>query len=390
MEQEQQSSAALSAAEENAGPLEAFRVGFLDPGVPILLVAMLVAFASLAWFDAAAVWHVAENAPLNRLLRHQHDDAVKIVHRVGEVRRSNSTNPWIYVLGGSSMREAVTSEADFERLMSEEHGQVVQVAVLASAFRSFAQCAAVIESLPSESGIVVLGVNFSRFAWDEKKARAQLSGDPLLLKSTWFDIDSFGPRPHDDDASLALKLNRAMFGWNSLQPGMARYMKDFWQLNHDRLFAFSLPDRQYDQHRYTMTKRRSSPEKKAKSLQNWQTRRATAMEKNLAFNLSMLKTLLMQSKAKGLPIVVVEQTLDHGTIQQSLNDVMTRYKTPLADLTRQLGVPYLDFESEIGLESDDFGDLAHLSDRPGRLRYMRALGSELSSLAPQLLTAANR
>lgn len=350
---------------------------------------MVFALAGLVTLEWLVSTHGFGQLPLDRLLRHQHDDAVKIAHRIGEVRRVNAGKPKLYVLGGSSMREAITSEIEFSEMLTKKHGMTFEVALLSSAFRSFVQCTAVIENLPEASGIVVLGVNFSRFAWDARRSGRQLAGDPFLLKTRSFNDIEFSALHVDETASLIGEINRAIFGVNSLLPGIATYLNDYWLLNRDDLVTGRLPRREYVQHRYSMTNRRSSPEKKRKALNSWLTKRAVSMDDNIDLNFSLLRQLLKAARMKRLPVVIVEQTLDHESIGVALDSVQRKYKARLKQLARENLVTYFDFESTLELSKQDFGDLAHLSAAPGRRKFMVALSRHLAGVVPRILNAPN-
>lgn len=364
--------------------LRAFGAGLLDPAPAILLAAALCAFLGLRIEEAAVANMVFDNWPLGAIVRHKHDDAIFIASQVAKVNSDQVTKSNLYILGGSSMREAITSDEELEHILFKSHDLDLDVYTLASAFRTFSQCAAILENIPDGSGIAVLGINFSRFAWTIERSRRQLNGAPLLLKNSWVTDDLYRRYGALPDTDFRQAMAELAFGRNTLMPAIAQYVGDYWTLNYRTLLAGRMPQREYESHRYTRTARRMTPEKKQKSLQHWQKNRVRKFYENVELNLAILRQLIESAKQKRIPILLVEQTLDHESIGDTLAPMMARYKPAIRKLVEDTTVVYADFEASLNLGADAFGDLAHLSAAPARLRFMRALAEQVATLHDSL------
>ena len=78
-------------------------------------------------------------------------------------------------------------------------------------------------------------------------------------------------------------------------------------------------------------------------------------------------------------MVIVELPWNREVIGGEFETAMAAYQAPTRAIAAEYGVPYLDFNEELAIPSEDFLDLSHL--RPeGRVVWQAELARQLAAL----------
>ena len=93
----------------------------------------------------------------------------------------------------------------------------------------------------------------------------------------------------------------------------------------------------------------------------------------------MLDGLIAEGQQRGLDMVIVELPWNRDVIGDAFDGAMAAYKAPTTAIAEKYDVPYLDFNAELAIPSEDFLDLSHL--RPeGRAIWQAELARRLALL----------
>jgi hypothetical protein len=268
------------------------------------LLALLAALGALCAAPprAAAVFHA--------------DDDWRHVQTVLEAleRRAGST-PIVYLLGGSSAREALTNEPEWRAQIAAFGGGSVRAYNFGSASQSYAQGITVVQRSPDLPTIVLIGVNVGRYTPPYPEAAA-------------------APPPPSAAAT----------------PG-------------GRTF--------YDSHRFHVGHQLSDAAKSA-LVSKWLRERYPVFKARYSHHAALLHDLVAACQARGFYPVIVELPLNLPIVGHAWDAPRHKYRAACRAVAEKYGIGYVDFIADIGLASGDFVDLAHLVE-PGRAKYQRRL-----------------
>ena len=136
-----------------------------------------------ALFTSGAFTHLRERLQL-RTVR---DDFVQDSYVIGRLKIDPPNHLPVYVMGGSTTREAFVSEGSFAGALRRASGVPVHVYVLSNQNQTFGQSLAMVDNLPAGRGVVAIGINNNRFHFTPAQVALQARGLPLLLASPTLD-----------------------------------------------------------------------------------------------------------------------------------------------------------------------------------------------------------
>jgi hypothetical protein len=352
--------------EVDAAPARGRRASFLrglaaDTPVVMVVAALLLvpALLGLQAVFAGGGWTAV---PLERWLRKPSDDWVYVSWTVGHNRRQPPELPSVYLLGGSSARESIVSEASLARRVERYGGPRIAVFNLGSMNQNFAQSLAVADSVPDTPALLLIGVNPGRFTPTREVNEMQAVGRELLLDSGFL---RRYVRSTSDEYARAY----------TILPGVFSYLTSYTQEHAADLLSGRFAALGYRQHRYTLKRQRSLEQKEALVVR-WNTRRAPVFEENLEYNLTMLEQLLRRARERGVDVALLELPYNQDVIGSDFDWVRAAYQPEVRRLADAFGVPYVDFVRELPLADRDFHDLSHLVE-PGREIWEQRLAEEL-------------
>jgi len=342
-----------------------FRRGFRNAS-PLVLVAalslLLPVLLGLEHLFTSGVW---SDVALKYWLRKSSDDYVFVSWTVGRNKQNPPDEPTIYLLGGSTVRESITSNQTLEAAFVEQGGPETEVFNLGSMNQNFAQSLAVVDNIPDTPATVVVGINNGRFTPSRGDNQKQAEGREFLLKSTYL-------RRYVNEES-----GKYRYTWTIL-PGVFSYITSYVQQHQDELLRGEIPTRKYGIHRYNL-KGNHTVAQKERMVERWNKRRAPVFRKNLDYNMAMLEQLLKRAGERSIDVLLLELPWNREIIGEDFDDARAMYRPRVRELADEFGVPYVDFNDELPLTNADFHDLSHLVE-PGRVVWETRLAEELARL----------
>lgn len=257
--------------------------------------------------------------------------------------QARDPGPWtVVLLGGSGLREAVSSEAALEAAIEEGSGRDVQVHLLSTSAQTIDESRAILRSLPP-GGSVVIGVGANRLVAD----------DPELAR---FGLDLPGV-PHGARTGV-FGLDHAAF-----------YAPRAWGFVRSRLWG-PVPEAT---HQY----RGQEP----KGERSWARYRSQVTGRYPRLVDETFATLSeMVSEAAGWDVTLLETPRNPRKREfADIEAVEADFAVRLDAYVAASGVRRLELDDEAGLVEDHFVDWIHLRDADACDRYTRTLGSALAA-----------
>lgn len=334
-----------------------------NPLVLVLAVVLLVpVFLLLQAFFTGGAW---SSIPLKFWVRDESDDQAFVSWSVGLAKKTPPSLPSVYVLGGSTAREALVSGPSLAKEIRKLGGPRTVAWDMGSVHQTFSQSLAIVDNLPARDAWVVIGVNIGRFAATADENLEQVDGRGLLLRS-----------------EVLRRYAASHYGrnrWNvGILPGIFTYFTDLARLHGDDLRRGHLVLTRYRLHRVSQ-KTRHSLRSKRRELKAWYRLRGADFHQYFSMNVALLDLLLARCRERGMHAVLVELPLNRDVVQDGFDGPITTYQKSVRTLSARHGVPYLDFNRRLALPDAWFADLQHLVP-PGRERWQRELASELVKL----------
>ena len=247
---------------------------------------------------------------------------------VANLRADPPAQPLVILLGGSSARECVISDARWAAQVESLGDPVIVAHDLGSRNQTFAQNLKLIGKLPAIPTVVFIGVNLGRFT----------------------------PAPSDPTVSL---------------PAPAPIPAS------------------YDPHQYSSAYILSAVRKR-QILRAWLAHRYPVFEEHYSYNLGVLRKLIEACQAKGFHPVLLDLPRDTAIIGHALDRPVIRYHDSCETTATRFHIPFLNFVREAEMVNRDFYDLWHLVE-PGRAKWQRVLSARtVRWLAKYGLGAAGR
>jgi len=346
--------------------VNSFRRGLRNRNPLVLVVALALLVPALlgiqSWFTSGA-WSAV---PLQRWVRNPTDDYMVVSWIVGRLKRDPPGLPLVVLLGGSSGREAIVSGPSLAREVQSGGGPQIEAFNLSSRMQRYAQSWAIVDNLPDTPTTVLVGVNLGRFTTSPKSNYNQVIGRELLLKS-----DSLRRWVNDYSGEHEYSY--------TILPGIFSALTSYLQQRENDLISKGrLRPRTYRPHPFD--RRRALPdEEKRKLVDKWLTRYYPAFKKVHEFDAAMLDGLIAEGKKRGLDMVIVELPWNREIIGDAFDAAVAAYQGPTRAIADKYDVPYLDFNDELAIPSEDFLDLSHLRPK-GRAIWQAELARRLTAL----------
>jgi hypothetical protein len=344
---------------------------------PLVLVAAaaLTALSLLGiqtLFTSGAFTHVRESLQL-RTVR---DDFVQDSYVVGRLKIDPPDRLPVYVMGGSTTREALVSEASFADTLRAATGIPVRVYILSNQNQTFGQSLAMVDNLPPGRGVVAIGINNNRFHFSPAEVALQARGLPLLLASPT--LDRFLARNPSSGLPLA-RLPGILPGIMDFLVGAAGARFSAWAEGHQLGLS-------YKPHWVTAKKAWSTARKQA-GVRQWIGSHRVAFLRNYAYNARLLDVLVKRAKQRGYTVVLTEETENTFVVGHSFDQFKQVYQPIVRRIAAKYGVPYIDLQARLSLPDADFWDYMHLVE-PGRVIWEGALAAALAPATRQAAAAS--
>ncbi|MEE4276697.1 MAG: hypothetical protein V2J16_12620 [Thermoleophilia bacterium] len=223
----------------------------------------------------------------------------------------------VYLLGGSSARECVESNAAWGAAIRAAGGPAVLAVDLGATNQSFSADRRLVQGMPKGS-VVLIGVSLGRYTSPPPRA---LGDKPLTAEGR---------------AALAGEVEI--------------------------------------RHRYS-EKRIQTDERKGEILDLWLAERYDLYRRNYEANHEELERLVGACRDRGLRFALLELPVNLEFVGDRLDDPRAMYREDCRRLAAVNGVPFLGFVEEVGLRNTEFYDLMHLVE-PGREKWQARLAEE--------------
>ncbi len=337
---------------------------------PLVLVAALVlVLPALYGLDQLFASGAYSTVPERHLLRGPGDDFLHVSWVVARLKRQPPAGPLVAVLGGSSARECIESGDSLAARIQAVGGPAVNAYDLGSSMQDFGASWAIVENLPAVGGVVVIGVNVTRFVASPATNEMQTEGFRLLL-----------PAPALRETTARRYQRRK---WTrSIIPGVADYFASYLRDQREDLRSFRLPSTTYVQHRYSAADARTATQKRA-IVERWLTLRAPQFQRNVRYNLDLLDGVVALAQRRGFDVLLMELPENQQIIGDQIAQYQRRYKLGCQRIATQRQVEYVDLNALLQLPDSQYYDLFHLLD-DGRRRWEAALADVLADMvSPQ-------
>jgi hypothetical protein len=342
--------------------LGAFRAGLLRRSLVAPLLGALLAIVCLATLNYVFTSGLWTSIPAEYCLRDDDDAATYVSWIVGRNKHRPPTTCSVYLIGGSSAREALVGGESLAADVARLGGTRITAWNASSSNQDFAETLAIVDNVPVSPTWVIIGIGPGRFTASPEKCEQEVVGKGLLMKSRYLQ-----------------RYVRQKYGHyrssGTILPGILTYLGG---VIGDKLSSSLTAGHEYDAFKYTL-RRSYTPAQKDSMVGTWFERAYPRFEANLDYNLAMLEQVVACAQERGLHVVLVELPLNREATRGRFDRVVAMYRGPVRVLARERGVPYLDLERENALPSSDFHDLVHLVE-PGRRHWQRRLARELVAL----------
>lgn len=353
------------------GPRAALWRGLADPDLLIVACALLLAgfcLVGLQWMFTSGRFTVVPEA---RFLRAPRDDWGHVSWQIGSLKRHPPKKTAVYLLGGSNVRECIQTEASLQQAIAERSGIDTEVHDLASTNQHFGESMAIVENAPLTPGLMVIGVNQTRFSYDPASIRLQLQGRELLLRSP---------------ALRQFTMSQGSGGRFQLTilPGIANYVSGWVQKHEKTLAKGRLTVTPYLKNRYTETQVWSAKRKRSR-VDLWLGNRGAPggdFDKYFEYDAALLEAMVKLATERGFVPVLMEVPQNEEIIRGDFDQYKQVYQPFCEQLAQKYGGYYIDVGEDTGLVNADFRDLTHLVE-PGRAKWTSALAAALAPIVPR-------
>lgn len=340
-----------------------FRTGLLRRTLIVPLAAAGLLAAALGALDYAFTSGLWTVVPVEYCLCDGNDTSTYVSWTIGHNKRRPPDVPAVYLLGGSTAREALLSGPSLAADVSRLGGPQVAAWNLGSSNQHFSESLAIVDNVPRDSSTwVIVGISPGRFMASPADSEGQVVGFSVLTGSRHL------------QQYVSTEYGRYTTAVTIL-PGILTYLGDVLAANAS---AGRPVQRQYDGFKYTLA-RSYTPAQKDSMVATWFERAYPRFRSNLDYNLAMLEQVVECAQARGLRIVLLDLPLNHRALDGRFDGIVAAYQTPVRALARDRGVPYVELDRAYPLPSSDFHDLMHLVE-PGRARWQGRLAGELVRL----------
>jgi hypothetical protein len=342
--------------------LSAFRAGLLDRSLvaPVLgALVLIVGLGTLNYVFTSGRWTAI---PMEYCLRDDDDTATYVSWIVGRNKRVPPAGCSVYLIGGSSAREALVGGPSFAADVARLGGARISAWNASTSNQDFAETLAIVDNVPDSPTWVIIGVGPGRFTASPAHCEQEVVGIGLLMRSRRLKHHVAEEYGHYTRATTIL-------------PGIFTYLGG---VVGDRLSPGGAARHEYDPFKYTL-ERSYTPAQKDSMVATWFERAYPRFRANVAYNLAMLEQVVACAQERGLHVVLVELPLNREAVGGRFDEVLALYQRPVRAMARERSVPYLDLERENAIPSSEFHDLVHLVE-PGRARWQLRLAGELVTL----------
>ena len=232
--------------------------------------------------------------------------------------------PVVYLLGGSSARESIVSNASWAAQVKQLGGGSVTTKDLGASNEAYGQDILLVKAMPKGPAIVLIGLAVGRYT---------------------------GPPPEG--------------GYQEAIPDAVAAMSPGALVNH----------------RYKVSHIKT-PAEKATMVDEWVAGHYPVFEKDYAANAADLEALVKACKERGFRPVLLQLPLNLEVVGTAFDPALSTYVPAAKQLAAENDIPWIDFVAAARLKGGDFYDLMHLVE-PGRTKWQKLLSAKTVKLLKQ-------
>jgi hypothetical protein len=331
------------------------------------LVLTALALAGIQYFVTSGAFTVL---PESRLLRRASDDWGHVTYQVGMLKRHPPRLTPVYLLGGSNVRVSLVSEDSLATALRRRTGIPVEVHDFGSNEQNLGETMAIIDNLPRTGGMVVIGVNQTRFSYSPDLLRSAFSGRRIVLLSPA--LGRFMASHGVGRCHLPILLG-----------GIFAYLASWAQNRRGDLARLRVGALHYQPHPTYHVFPRSMKELDVIEYLRHDGHTRGIFDRYFAFNAALLDATVRLARRRGFTVVLMESPENREIVGSRFDRLKAIYQPFCRALAARDGAHYVNFNDRLGLVNTDFRDLTHLMPR-GRPLWQRGL---VDALAPLLSSA---
>jgi hypothetical protein len=325
-----------------------------------LLLAAMIEVA----FSSGLVWKL----PVELLLPDIRNDWIFQAHRLNHLNQRGRNGRDLFILGGSSCREAFVGEEALQEQLERAGLPGFKVYNTCTSSQTMADTLLILEYLGPGPGYVFIGLNPLKFSYGLEILKGTVKGHRFIIKSRDVkqELEALGARFPFMDGFYFWRAGPYL-GELLLKP--VKVLGDFinrrqFTLRHQFL---------HHAHRPPLT-----PEDRERNKLELKNKQFKDFLSNKDLNLGLFSKAVRKAKGSGFQVILFELPMN-PIVRDLYRENLGTYKPMVREFAKAHQVPYLEFMWKLDLTRHDFFDFSHLLGR-GRTLYQDAFVDQVKGL----------
>lgn len=333
----------------------------------IIITALLISIGIILFMEIFLTNGSLLKIPKGYILARENDDNTNVSYTLLEEKYHKTEDYRIYLIGGSSLRAAIVGEEYIDNSLQENLDKNNDVVMLQINMLGLLDALTIVDNLPSENGMVVLGSSFVKIM--------NYTGNKGFLVKSKITEDYKNNSKYLKD--LGYKYPK------SLRLVSGNFIKIFL----DRILSAERLKDIFTEYEYIQIDNSKDPnfdrnfDKIAADYNKYIT---DANEKHYILYEELLLEIANICESKGLDLVLIDTPFNVQMYQQdyifSETSGLTKYINLNYKFSKENDVAYLDFTTGFDIGKEHFKDAIHLNTFESRKSYTDALVYELANL----------
>ena len=344
----------------------AFISGFTFNKKSVWYTAILLSVSALAYTEWAVFSGLIFQIPERYLLRDPMDDSTHVSYALNRLATSQDGSFPVYLLGGSSIREATVSNVKLNERLGEL-GSALKIEKLPVLAHTPIDVLHVIENLPKGEGLLIYGISLLSFSQDPSDYIIRLDDFTLERKSPL----------------LLAVLKEEGISWSPVFLQTSRLFLHFQQWLTRRSgpisqFSFSID------YKGSLYRDHDIPKIVGKALESW----LESLEHDISdfkkykeSNLRVLQRAFASAHQKGITVVLLPMPMNRvGSSMEK--PILPILQDLIGELAKMPNISVWQARGKVGLTEEDFQDPIHFGDS-GKEKFTKWLLANISKFYGQ-------
>ncbi len=329
----------------------------------LIISVVLLGLIELA-FMSGLIWRL----PVALLLPDIRNDWIFQAHRLNNLKNHGGEGHKLYILGGSSCREAFISEMSIQEALSRAGNPGHRVLNMCTSSQTMADTFLIIESLGQGPGNILIGLNPLKFSYGRDVLQETIQGHRFIMKSE-------NLKRYLGSLGIKSKSLNDFYFWRA-GPYLGELLLKPVRILGDMINRgqFTL-GHQFLHHAHRTPPTPADIEENKKELRSKHFKNFMA---NKDLNLKIFSLVIEKAMASGFKVILFELPMN-PIVRDHYLDVLNIYQPMIRRFASKYQLPYLEYMWGLPLDRSDFFDFSHLLDR-GRSIYQDAFVSYLNDL----------